>query len=314
MKTDKFQWILGLLNSGARDNREDDIIRRVTFSNVIFLALPVVYFIFMVIDYKTYFQPFAKLRFDQFIVPIEIGICFFGLWLNKRGHINVSRILFLITWPFFLHLIPIALLHTPPDYYLAFPFGMVFHAVLIQLMISHRKEPLFFWGFILLNFVTLVLVSDILVYFVEDTAMPNELVNDPYYLLDCILYWLLFNLVTYYVLLVIERYIRKLNDSTQLIENQRKELLNLNMDLEKKVLNRTEKLEQQNKKLRGYAYYNAHLLRGPFCRIQGLIQLMGMTGNSEEISLEVMPRLNENLKELEGVISKIRNIIDEEQD
>jgi light-regulated signal transduction histidine kinase (bacteriophytochrome) len=131
-------------------------------------------------------------------------------------------------------------------------------------------------------------------------------------LLDTILYWLLFNLVMFYILEVIEKYLKKLNSSYMLIEQQRNELKALNHDLEHQVRQRTSSLENQNKKLRGYAYYNAHLLRGPFCRIQGLVNLLNTIENTEEKDGEIMPRLSENIHELESVISKIQLIVNTE--
>jgi signal transduction histidine kinase len=221
--------------------------------------------------------------------------------------------LFLLTWPFFLHLIPIWLLQTPPDYYLAFPIGMIFHAILIQLMVSHRKEPVLFWSLIIPNFLTTISTGKVLAFFVSEGSQPNEIIYDPYYFLDALLYWLLFNLVMYYILLVVEHYIKKVNTSSKLIAKQSSELRVLNQNLEQKVHERTRELEAQYEKLKGYAFYNAHLLRGPFCRIQGLLQLMSMTDKLEEDTLEVMPRLEESVRELEGVIKKIKVIVDQDK-
>jgi signal transduction histidine kinase len=313
MNLQKFKWIIDLSHSGNLDDKQDDVSRRITFSNVVFIALPVVYLIFMIVDYQSFLQPISSLRFDQLIVPIEMGICFFGLWLNRKGFIHFSRMLFLLTWPFFLHLIPIWLLQTPPDYYLAFPIGMIFHAILIQLMVSHRKEPVLFWSLIIPNFLTTISTGKVLAFFVSEGSQPNEIIYDPYYFLDALLYWLLFNLVMYYILLVVERYIKKVNTSSKLIAKQSSELRVLNQNLEQKVHERTRELEAQYEKLKGYAFYNAHLLRGPFCRIQGLLQLMSMTDKLEEDTLEVMPRLEESVRELEGVIKKIKVIVDQDK-
>jgi len=307
------KWIINLSLSGTKGSKEDEINRRIAFSNVVFLSLPVVYLTFMIIDFRSFNQPIRSLEFDQFIVPIEIGVCFLCIWLNRKGYVHFSRILFLITWPFLLHLIPIKLLHAPLDYYIAFPFGMVFHALLIQVMISHRREPILFWAFLIPNFITTVFAGQILVHFVESGIEPNELVNDRYYRLDIILYWLLFSLVMYYILLVVERYIHKMNASNNLIQEQSEELKTLNQNLADEVKIRTHELEEQNEKLMGYAYYNAHLLRGPFCRIQGLIKLMTMMDDQKEISSEVLPRLDENIQELEHVISQIQLIVDSEK-
>jgi hypothetical protein len=312
MTNSLLHWLSDLNRFGIRDASEGEISRRIAFSNVIYISLPAVYLLFMIIDFQSFFQPLSTLRFDQFIVPIEIAICLFCLWLNKKNVTTLSRILFLVTWPFFMHLIPIMLLETPIDYYLAFPFGLVFHALLIQLMVTYRKEPFLFWALIIVNFVTVVFATQILIFFLAAGVQPNPIVFDDYFLLDTVLYWLLFNLVMFYILEVIEKYLKKLNSSYVLIEAQRNELKALNHDLEHQVRQRTSSLENQNKKLRGYAYYNAHLLRGPFCRIQGLVHLLNTIESTEEKEGEIMPRLSENIQELETVIKKIQLIVNSE--
>lgn len=234
--------------------------------------------------------------------------------LNKWGITTISRVLFIVQWPFLLHIIPIYLLETPIDYYIAFPFGLVFHSILIQLMFSHRKEAWFFWSFLTLNFFTVIIAADILAYFVAPGTITNEIIYDKYFLLDNILYWLLFNLVMFYIIHVIEEFIRKLNKSKELIEIQKEELNKLNRGLEKMVSDRTQKLEEQNDKLRGYAFYNAHLLRAPFCRIQGLIQIINMTEGTQEKDNEIMVRLEDSVNELEHVMKQIRHMVDDEND
>lgn len=314
MTNNLLHWLSDINRFGIRDVSEGEISRRIAFSNVIFISLPVVYLVFIVIDFRSFLQKEALFRFDQIIVPIEICICLFCLWLNKKGFTKSSRLLFLITWPFFLHLIPIYLLRTPIDYYLAFPFGIVFHAMLIQLMISHRKEPLSFWPLLLINFLTLLFTGPILIFFVAEGNQPNEIAEDKYYLLVGLLYWLLFNLVMFYILEVIEKYLKKLNQSYLLIERQRNELKELNNALEDQVKERTLSLLTQNQKLTSYAFYNAHLLRGPFCRIQGLYNLTRVTNNSRELEEVILPKLGESIDELNHVVKQIGLIVNSEKE
>ncbi|NJN27421.1 MAG: hypothetical protein HC819_16325 [Cyclobacteriaceae bacterium] len=304
-------WIFDLYKLGVQSH-DEEISRRISFSNVVFISLPVVYFSFMLIDYKSFLDLFSKPRFDQAIVPVVILICFFCLWLNHRGFSLLSRILFLTLWPFLLHIIPIALLKTPLDYYIAFPLGVIFHSLLIQLMLSHRKEAGWYWLFLGLNFLTMLIEADVLAYFVEQGVTPNEIIFDKYFLFDNILYWLLFNLVMFYVLLIIELYIKRINRAKRLIENQKEELDAINENLEKLVEERTHNLEEKNIRLRDYAFYHAHLLRAPYCRVLGLLQLMSMTSSEEEKRTDIMPKLVESLDELDMVIKKINHIVDVE--
>jgi signal transduction histidine kinase len=303
------KWFLHLNRLGVSQDSEDEISRRIMFSNVIFISLPIVYFLFMIIDYESYLQPITKLRFDQFIVPIVIAVCIFCLWLNKIKQIIISRILFIVCWPFLLHIIPIYLLKTPSDYYLAFPMGIVFHSMLIQLMFSYRKEAALFWIFLGLNFVMMLSVSKILTYFSADPTLMKKITDNVYYSLDGIMYWFLFNLVTFYIFHIMKMYIEEINRDKSLIEHQKEELSVLNESLEKIVSQRTSELEEQNKKLTEYAFFNAHLLRGPFCRVKGLISLQEMIGDYETEKVHIRNKLNDSIEELDTVIREIQHIV-----
>ncbi len=309
MASKKMKWLLNLTKLGVITNYENDVSRRVVFSNVIFISLPAVYLVFGAIDYESYLKPIGKLRFDQFIVPIIIAVCFLGLWLNRLGRTTTSRIMFLVLWPLLLHQIPIRLLQTPSDYYLAFPFGIVFHSMLIQLMFSHRKEPLLFWFFLAYNLAGMIQSPAILMRFDIPEEIPTQLTANKYYLYDGILYWLLFNLVLFYILDIIDSYIKKTGDSKKLIEEQKEELNTINQNLEELVFHRTSELGEQNEKLRQYAFFNAHLLRGPFCRIQGLIQLQDLTDARSDEGMKIKAKLNESIEELDTRIREIQKLV-----
>jgi hypothetical protein len=72
MMTSTLSWISSLITLGVQSDLDDDTSWRTVFSNVVYMCLPVVYVIFMVIDYEAYLQPIETLRFDQTIVPIVI--------------------------------------------------------------------------------------------------------------------------------------------------------------------------------------------------------------------------------------------------
>jgi signal transduction histidine kinase len=64
------------------------------------------------------------------------------------------------------------------------------------------------------------------------------------------------------------KHIEKIN---QELKQQQEYVYALNQELEAKVEMRTLLLKRQNEKLSEYAFINAHLLRGPLCRIKGLL-------------------------------------------
>lgn len=66
---------------------------------------------------------------------------------------------------------------------------------------------------------------------------------------------------------------KEIEGQNNLLILKQQEILELNNQLEGKVKQRTEQLEQRNKLLEEYAFYNAHVLRAPLCSLQGLIAL-----------------------------------------
>ncbi len=312
MTSKLLSWFLNLTRLGVSPDYEDDVSRRIVFSNVVFVSLPVVYFVFMVIDYPSYIIPISAMAFDQFVVPLVIAGCGFSLWLNSKNKTVLSRTQFLLLWPLLMHIVPIKLQQTPLDYYLAFPFGIVFHGMIVQLVFSYKKETKLFALFMSLNLITLILSPSILTYFDVDQDIPKAMIDYKYYFLDELLYWLLFNLVTFYILYIIESYIKKTNESRALIEEQKEELNALNQNLEMLVSQRTAQLEERNEKLRQHAFYNAHLLRGPFSTIKGLIQLQEITESGTSDDQLIRSKLNERLEELDTRIREIQRLVETE--
>ena len=199
------KWVTKLINHGHDYRLQNQTARRVVFSNIVYLCLPIVYFIFLIIDFKAYLQSIFTLRFDQFMVPIIIAICYICLFLNKFNYSLLSRCLFLLAWPLLMHIIPIWLLHSPSDYILAFPAGLIFHSMLIQLMLSNKEEPLFYFILLIANFLTMYFAREILTYYDTEKFLPQDPSFYSYYRLDSILYWLLFNLVIFYTVFELER-------------------------------------------------------------------------------------------------------------
>lgn len=111
----------------------------------------------------------------------------------------------------------------------------------------------------------------------------------------------------------IEIELKKHRDNlAKLVEERTLELNELNKNLEKKVSDRTKELQHKNKKLQSYAFFNAHQLRGPFCRIKGLLLLLDMDDPPPDIRTEISERLLKSMEELEQVISEIQIAVKDE--
>jgi tetratricopeptide (TPR) repeat protein len=84
------------------------------------------------------------------------------------------------------------------------------------------------------------------------------------------------------------------------------EIRRINESLEAEVMLRSQKIEQQNKKLIDYAYFNAHNVRGPLARILGLTYLMEREGTPAVIK-EYGGYITLAAEELDRVIKDINS-------
>lgn len=231
--------------AGFRHEDRVDGRQRLMYFNLILLALPLVYFAFVIIDIESFSRSLSTWAFDQFAFFLFTGICLFCLYFNHLGWIKSSKIFFLVSWPLILHIIPIIVQETPSDYYYAFPIGLIFHAILIQSIISDKHQPMLFWVLIAINFIVMVYFLEILTHFDTNNDSPlQELTEDPYFLRVEILYWLLINAVIFFLLKAVDLNVNKGEKAKQLIKTQRDKLETalINLKETKDHLIRSEKL------------------------------------------------------------------------
>ncbi|MBX2961417.1 MAG: hypothetical protein KF687_02825 [Cyclobacteriaceae bacterium] len=79
------------------------------------------------------------------------------------------------------------------------------------------------------------------------------------------------------------------------------ETQSINENLEQLIDKRIQKIEEKSYQLEEYAFINAHILRGPVCRILGLVSLM----KNEQPRLE---QIKEKADEVDELIRKINSI------
>ncbi|MFY0685532.1 MAG: hypothetical protein JXQ90_00130 [Cyclobacteriaceae bacterium] len=253
---------------------------RIIFSNVVYLSLSAVYLVFILLDFQSYFRPFSEQAFDQYIVPIFIFVSGFCHYLNRINYPTLGKLLFIVSWPIALHIVPIILLETPSDYYLAFPVGIIFHAVLIQILFSARKETWIFVSFLAINFGQMVFFPKTLTYFDTNQEVDISFATSKYYGLDGILYWLLFNLIVFYLLENVIINLYRIGRGKTKIENQK-------LQLEKTVeqLQSTQAQLVQSEKMASLGVLTggiAHEINNPLNYIAGgLNELKGLNKNIE---------------------------------
>jgi len=94
------------------------------------------------------------------------------------------------------------------------------------------------------------------------------------------------------------------------IEKKSEELNRLNRVLEGKIQERTQKLIQQNNKLREVAYYNSHRVRGPLSTIMGLVDLY--QGKMMDDVQLLMDEIDNHSRELDRNLIEINEVLKKE--
>jgi len=132
---------------------------------------------------------------------------------------------------------------------------------------------------------------------------------------------LIFTLAGFAILLrknrVISDLLNENNKHKEELNAQAEELLasnqamdDVNSNLEQLVQERSEKLVSQNRKLIEYAYYNAHVVRGPLARILGLVNIMEIEQKKETPYITMLKGASE---ELDASIKQINSILEKEK-
>jgi len=96
-----------------------------------------------------------------------------------------------------------------------------------------------------------------------------------------------------------------LKEQNRLIHLQKEEMEQINNNLESIVGERTSKIEHQKQQFRELANINAHKVRSPLARIQGLLNLVEIETNPEKSLTEFLPKLKSNSEELNNVLKEV---------
>lgn len=96
------------------------------------------------------------------------------------------------------------------------------------------------------------------------------------------------------------------------LEKVNSEMQHMNDSLEVLVRERTKKIEDQNKKLRDYAFSNSHEVRAPLSNLLGLINVTKLEGLSPEEQEEIIEKIYISALDLDSVITKVNKILEDE--
>jgi tetratricopeptide (TPR) repeat protein len=96
------------------------------------------------------------------------------------------------------------------------------------------------------------------------------------------------------------------------VEQMNRRMAEINENLEQLVRQRTTVLEEQNKRLSDYAFFNAHKLRAPLARVMGLVNLLMAKINTDERPV-ILNHLKNSSEELDSVVRGISNILQDDK-
>jgi len=115
--------------------------------------------------------------------------------------------------------------------------------------------------------------------------------------------------------MTLKKELQKINEELRTSEEElrasQEELTLINENLNGLVQERTLTIIDQNKKLVHHAFINAHKVRSPLARIQGLVNLLGYEGNQlNENAKEIQRLLEESSTELDDILREVRTNLD----
>jgi signal transduction histidine kinase len=102
---------------------------------------------------------------------------------------------------------------------------------------------------------------------------------------------------------------KKLSSKSLDLARVNKELHSLNRNLEERVLERTKKLNERNRQIAEFTYYNSHKLRAPVANVLGLINVIELTKDGK-IDPKVLSYLKISANELDKVIFNLKNLLE----
>lgn len=94
------------------------------------------------------------------------------------------------------------------------------------------------------------------------------------------------------------------------LEAKQRQITELNESLEQMVSQRTAQLKLRNEQLLSFAFINAHNIRGPICRLQGLRNLLMLAQSQEEV-FALRDYISTSIEELDAITRKASTLLED---
>lgn len=249
----------------------------------------VVYFIFGV-DPKINIT-----EFDSLVPVVLAAISGLGIVLNRNNRWELSRFLYLTTWLLLVNILPVIFLGVAPSSYVVHPILSIISSILVQLFFSFYRNRWVYLVFLAVAFLLTLFSFNFLSYY--DTqgyykTLPLSRFQITTIFVMC---WVFINLTLIYVYRIYWETYRNLQQKSD-------EIARLNTELELRVKQRTQQLQERNERLRAYAFMNAHIIRAPLSRILGLVNLLKNDNHDPKEEPTIREYLQKSARELDEVI------------
>ncbi|HAA16761.1 MAG TPA: hypothetical protein DCE41_35640 [Cytophagales bacterium] len=296
--------------------------RGIVLSNQINFVLGCLFFLVVVTDIL------LLGKIDDATIRYMAGMAFTAgaLFLNYLRWYTFGRFLLVLLIPCLFLIFPAVNQSTHEVSLLWMPTGIVVYTIIPYLIFRWPQERASFLIAQVLLF-AFTLLSDVLLRLGADpTFKILEVIDENYvqFKRSMVALWVLLNFPLIYFMRLVRRFEHRINtnhveiqEKNLRIQQQNEELKAhqeqievINQNLERMVGDRTIELKHQNDRLAEYAFINAHLLRAPLARIQGLVYLMELSGKMPTDDLLFL-HLKESVDEFNGVVQKINALVEE---
>ena len=97
---------------------------------------------------------------------------------------------------------------------------------------------------------------------------------------------------------------RILQGALTTIQNKNEEIYKINRNQKETIKKRTEEIVKKNEKLLKISVLNAHNIKEPLSRIQGIIELFDLM-DDESCRQELLPRLKSSVNEMDEIVREV---------
>lgn len=223
-----------------------------------------------------------------------------SLYWNRHGHYIISKLIlgYLITFNPFIHLLING--YTPPGQYLSYMMVTIILVAVTTLLFSGKSDRKIYY-ITFLYYLLWICFSDRIIYALSDPKPQIDFLFENYYFYKAPAIAGIF-----VVTLMINVFIG-------IINRYEEELSGKNKELERRVMERTQKLSETYDRIINLGFMTSHEIRGPLASILGITRLFIDNKNIHGLDEEIN-KLHEKSQEMDRVINRMTRELEHSPD